>query len=1385
MALLLCVQPRARAQVEWPVINEQTKPWTRWWWMGNAVDRKDLVANLSKYAAAGLGGLELTPIYGVRGYEGQFVNYLSPQWMSLFTYTLGEAKRLGLGMDMSTGTGWPFGGGPLIDSNYACREMFSRVWAVKGGETITEPIRFQQEPLVHTDGRHTVIDSLVEPVFANKDLQALALFQVRWPHSLPPFCLMAYSSDGRVVDLMGKIDSTGRLGWTAPAGGAWQVYGLFLGWHGKMVERAAPGAEGNVIDHFSTVALRKYLSRFDTAFGGADLSPLRSFFNDSYEVDDSRGESNWTSDLFDTFHSHRGYDLREHLPALLGRDSAGNNASVICDYRETISDLLLEQFTEPWREWAHAKGRLVRDQAHGSPANILDLYAAADIPETEGSEVLRFKFATSAAHVAGRKLASSESGTWLGEHFVSSYADVKKALDKYWLGGVNHVIYHGTAYTPMADPWPGWLFYASVHFTPNDPDWADFSALNGYAARVQSFLQQGVPDNDILLYYPLYDSWSGKEGGAPGKEGLLKHYDRMDPEFSGTGFKACAEWMQAQGYAFDYISDKQLRECRPRDAAVVTSGGAKYRAVLLPDCRYLSVAAMEKLVRLADAGVPVLVYKALPSGPPGYGDYVTRAATFRQLLARLRFSLSGDPDSLMRGAGVRRESLVGDSLAFVRRKYGNGHVYFIVNTGSSAWRGYAALASGFASAAIFDPMTGVKGLARRRGSAVYLQLQPGESCIVQTAATELHGVPYPYYQPAGEAVALQGPWRLAFLSGGPVIPAAVTVQRLGSWTELGSEDVKNFSGAAMYSMVFGRPKVAHGGASGDGAMQRGGVRAWLLDLGKVDRTAEVFLNGQRLAVLIGPDYRVIVPAADIHERNTMQIKISNGMVNRIEDMDRKGIVWKKFYNYNFPAHERVNRGANGLFDASAWKPMASGLSGPVTLTPLVTAGIEDWVTKVGARSLPVTKVVVVVSGVSGDGTTLCTRAIQAAIDSCAAKGGGVVAFLPGQYLTGSLFLKENVDLRIDKGVELTGSQHFEDYPEIDTRIAGIEMKWPAALLNVIGVRRAAITGEGRVDARGKFCWDKYWAMRKVYDAKGLRWIVDYDAKRVRTLLIQGSEDVTIKGVTFVDAGFWTVQVLYSKYVTVDGITVRNNEGGHGPSTDGIDIDSSTWVLVENCDIDCNDDDFCLKAGRDWDGLRVDRPTEYVVIRHCTARKGGGLLTIGSETSGGIRHVLAADLTARGTGNGFHIKSATTRGGTVEDIHIRNITMDSVGNAILFTMNWNPSYSYSTLPAGYNPDSIPAHWKTMLHKVEPPEKGIPHFKDIYISGITVASAGKGISATGLPASLITGVHIDHTTINAATAGEIDFAKDWQLQNVTITARDGTGVSVRNSSDVIFK
>jgi len=214
-----------------------------------------------------------------------------------------------------------------------------------------------------------------------------------------------------------------------------------------------------------------------------------------------------------------------------------------------------------------------------------------------------------------------------------------------------------------------------------------------------------------------------------------------------------------------------------------------------------------------------------------------------------------------------------------------------------------------------------------------------------------------------------------------------------------------------------------------------------------------------------------------------------------------------------------------------------------SVTGFSQVSIPSWVKNVGAKSFPSSQKLFYVNdyGAASDTVTVNTKQIQKAIDECAAKGGGIVSFKPGTYVSGSIFLKNNVHLKIDKGVLILGSQNFADYPDMQTRIAGIETSWPAALINVIDVKNAAVTGAGIVNARGKFCWDKYWAMRKDYDTKGLRWIVDYDAKRVRTFLVQNSSDITLKGLTFKNAGFWTVQLLYSTRLTVDGVIIKNNK----------------------------------------------------------------------------------------------------------------------------------------------------------------------------------------------------------------------------------------------------
>jgi lysophospholipase L1-like esterase len=421
-------------------------------------------------------------------------------------------------------------------------------------------------------------------------------------------------------------------------------------------------------------------------------------------------------------------------------------------------------------------------------------------------------------------------------------------------------------------------------------------------------------------------------------------------------------------------------------------------------------------------------------------------------------------------------------------------------------------------------------------------------------------------------------------------------------------------------------------------------------------------------------------------------------------------------------------------------------------------------------------------------TSTNTAAIQKTIDAAAEAGGGVVTFGPGTYRSGAIFLKSNVRLDLPEGTVLQAIQDDRLYPDRPTRVAGIEMEWPAALINVYQQTNASITGKGTIDGNGEYWWHKFWGkdgksgMLKDYQARGLRWAVDYDCKRVRALAVFDSSDVDIQGITILRSGFWSLTLTYCQDITVDGVIIRANINGFGPSSDGIDIDSCRKVLVQNCDIDCNDDNICLKAGRDWDGLRVNRPTEDITIRNCVTRSGHGMLTLGSETSGGIRRVEVSGLKAFGTSNGVRFKSARVRGGVIEDIVLRDITMESVENPFHFELNWYPAYSYPTIPPEIDRTTMPVHWNTLTRQVEPPELGIPEFRNITISDVTATGASQAIYANAFPEKPIHHLKWENVRIEAHEPGRISNAADWTMKDVVVRTPSKNKLKVIHSSQV---
>ena len=497
------------------------------------------------------------------------------------------------------------------------------------------------------------------------------------------------------------------------------------------------------------------------------------------------------------------------------------------------------------------------------------------------------------------------------------------------------MFYHGTAYSPPAAKWPGWLFYAAVEFNPQNPFWTDFGKLNQYTARAQSFLQAGQPSNDVLLYLPQSDAYT-----RPGKV-LLQHFGGIEHGFKGLPVAATSELLLSKGYGYDFISDKQVQQVKATGSTLVTSGGARYRTLLVPDAHLMPLPTLESLLRLAQGGATIVLEHQAPADVPGLGSLASRRAAFKKLLAQLQFGaakggvrqaalgkgrvlLGSDVPALLAQAGVRRETLADQGLQFMRRRHAKGHTYFLANWGEKPYAGWITLQTAAKSSALYNPMTEQTGLARLRTTTqglpeVYVQLNPGETCILDTNEGTLTGPAYPYLNVAAVPRPLQNAWDVSFISGGPELPAKLQTKELASWTTLAGDAGRKFSGTATYTTTFAQPQ-----GPGDG---------FLLDLGRVAQSARVQLNGQPVGTLLGPVYQVFLPKAQLRASNTLTVTVSNLMANRIEEMDRNHVDWKIFYNTNMPAKLKENRGADGLFTTEKWTPLESGLLGPVTLTP--------------------------------------------------------------------------------------------------------------------------------------------------------------------------------------------------------------------------------------------------------------------------------------------------------------------------------------------------------------------------------------------------------------------------------------------------------------------
>jgi polygalacturonase len=378
----------------------------------------------------------------------------------------------------------------------------------------------------------------------------------------------------------------------------------------------------------------------------------------------------------------------------------------------------------------------------------------------------------------------------------------------------------------------------------------------------------------------------------------------------------------------------------------------------------------------------------------------------------------------------------------------------------------------------------------------------------------------------------------------------------------------------------------------------------------------------------------------------------------------------------------------------------------------------------------------------GDGATVNTKAIQAVIDKCALSGGGAVVVPKGVFLSGAVFLKQGVNLLVEKDGVLKGTTNIDDYPLIPTRWEGTEEPWTSAFINAEGLTDFEISGEGTIDGSGED-WIKNSPPRG-RGTPGPR------RGRPRLIGIQNSKRVRIANLNLHNQAVWCLFILYSEDVTAENlkITAEHNI----PSSDGIDIDSSKKVHVNNVYIDVNDDCISIKSGKDADGLRVNRPAEDILIENSHFAYGHGGVAMGSETSGGIRNVEVRNCVSdSGNWAPIRFKTQPSRSGVVENITYRDIKLHETRQAFEFNLEWR-----------------------MVPPIAPPAKVLPVVRNVRIINVSGDVTSVGV-IHGLADSPIRDIHFENCNITAQKGFKLDHARNVDMAGLHIEVKEGEPIT----------
>ncbi|MDQ6704903.1 MAG: glycoside hydrolase, partial [Acidobacteriota bacterium] len=809
------------------------------WWFGGAVEKPELERELRAMKAAGIGGVEIQPVYPLELDDPQrkFRNqpYLSADFLSNVQFAASKAKELGLRVDITLGSGWPYGGPDTPVTQAAGRLRVDRVNVPEGARSAPLPAIENGEKLI--------------AAFVGGE-------QARDVHS-------------------------GRIELPAGLSGSDVLMFFISSRTGQQVKRASLGAEGFVLDHYDRAAIDKHLAAVGEpllrAFGD---TPPHSVFSDSLEV----YGSDWTPDFLEEFQQRRGYDLTPHLPALVN-EMGRQSQAVRHDWAKTLTELAEDNYLKPIRVWAHAHHTLFRSQTYGEPPVILSSNAQVDLPEGEHGPLWRrfsaARWASSASHLYGAPVTSTETWTWLHSPvFRATPLDMKAEADRHFIEGINQLIGHGWPYSPPSADEPGWRFYAAAAFNDHNPWFQVMPEITRYLQRVSFLLRQGQPVNHIAIYLPTDDAWSHLQ---PGKAAVDEMTDTL------LGPVLIPEVLNA-GYNFDFIDDRAMAKA-----------GIPYKILILPGIERIPLETMQRLHDYAAKGGLLVATKSLPSLGPGLveekRDSGRIAAMSRELFE------TGSPRARLveheQGVSAVLKAMLppdfysgraGPAIGFIHRKLATGEVYFIANASNRAIETEASVRVAGQQAEWWDPFSGeVEGAAYREDGGrtqVSLKLAPYESRLLVFCESCSKGLLAKSERAADlQSLDLASDWRATFTRTGRSIQMA----HLRSWTS--DEETRFYSGEAVYEKSLNLPaqflakgsKVfldfGQGTAVEPSSSVNPGMHALLES--PVRESAIVFVNGERAGTVWHPPYEIEVTRYLRPGMNALRVLVANLAINNM------------------------------------------------------------------------------------------------------------------------------------------------------------------------------------------------------------------------------------------------------------------------------------------------------------------------------------------------------------------------------------------------------------------------------------------------------------------------------------------------------------------------